>query len=62
MAERESTHLNPLTQTNMCLQLQPPDTRLGSWLCCPVQRKSQREHSADMVSSDMEESVRDIDR
>lgn len=56
------THLNPLTQTGMFLQLQPYDTRPGSWLCCPVQKKIRRERSADMVSSDREYSPRDTER
>ncbi len=62
LAEKEYTHLNPLTQTDMFPQLQPYDTRPGSWLCCPVQKRNLRERSADMVSSDGEYSAGDIER
>lgn len=61
-AQNEYTHLNPLTRTDMFLRLQPCDTRPGSWLCCPVQKRNRREHSADMVSSDREYSAGDVDR
>lgn len=59
MAEKEQAHLNPLIQTDMFLQLQPYGTRPRSWLCCPVQKRSQMERSADTVSSDGEYSDRD---
>lgn len=45
----------------MFLQLQPYDTRTGSWPCCPVQRRNQTERSADKVSSEMEYYAGDIE-
>lgn len=60
--EKKNTHLNPLIQTDMFLQLRPPDTRPGSWLCCLVRRRSRTGHSADMVSSDREYSVPDREK